>query len=85
MKTGRAIREVLSNSPVEFTQYFDHFFGLGFEEQPDYELLRGIFRERMKKEGWEYDWKFDWLDPPRESGSLIPEEYLVETRFIGRR
>lgn len=84
MKIGLAIREVLSKSPLEFTTYFDHFLGLQFEEQPDYELLRRIFRERMRKEGWNYDWKFDWLEAHREDGSLVPEEYVVDRRFIGR-
>lgn len=85
MKTGSALRELLAKSPVEFSTYFDHCFALGFEEKPDYELLKGVFRERMKEEAWEYDWKFDWLDPVRENGSLLPEEYKFHDKFVDKK
>ena len=37
----------------------------------------------MKREGWESDAQFDWVDPSLlEKGTLIPEEYVVDSRFV---
>ncbi len=78
MKSGRALRDLLSTTPPEFTAYFDHCLALAFEAKPDYSFLKKIFRERMEREGWDYDWKFDWIDGRLlEKGTLIHEEYAL--------
>ncbi len=79
IKTGNAFRDYLARSPSEFTTYFDHCHGLAFEEKPDHAMLKRVFRDRMEREGWEYDWKFDWMDGRfLEKGTLIPEEYTFD-------
>lgn len=79
MKTGGAFREYLARSPSEFATYFDHCRGLAFEEKPDYALLKRVFRDRMEREGWEYDLQFDWMDGrPLEKGTLISDEYVLD-------
>ena len=35
--------------PEEFLLYFDYCHGLGFDETPDYDYLRGLFSELMKR------------------------------------
>ena len=35
--------------PLPNSFYFDRVSGLGFDDKPIYELLRGIFREKMKE------------------------------------
>lgn len=78
MKEGKAMQNLLASSPPEFAEYFAHCRSLKMEDKPDYDLLRGIFRNRMKKDGWEYDWDFDWAS--KGKGTLIPEEYELNSR-----
>jgi hypothetical protein len=81
MKSGVPMDKLLKSSPPEFTQYFAHSRNLGFEDTPDYELLRSIFRGRMERETWEYDDHFDWLDRECLDGTLLPEEYRFDERL----
>jgi casein kinase 1 len=34
---------------------------LGFEEDPDYNYLRGLFKKVMEKNKLENDFEFDWV------------------------
>lgn len=80
MKEGKAMRDLLSRSPEEFSAYFDHCRGLAFDARPDYTLLKSIFRERMAKEGWTYDpMAYDWMGKTSlEYGTVEPGEYKFE-------
>ncbi|OBZ65276.1 Casein kinase I isoform epsilon [Grifola frondosa] len=80
---GKVMRELISRSPPEFSIYFNHCHSLRYEERPDYDLLRHAFGDRMEKEGWSYDWQFDWLDPSAlDAGILMPESYKTDERFV---
>jgi len=32
-----------------------------FEEKPDYNYLRGLFKQLMAKHSYEYDGMYDWI------------------------
>ena len=85
MKAGPALWKFMAetDTPVEFQKLFEHCLALRFEESPDYDMLRGLFRGRMAREGWSHDWKFDWMDPDLcEGGTLLPAEYEMDERFV---
>ena len=85
MKAGREFAEFLGGSIPEFRAYHAHCSGLSFGEKPDYAYLKALFRERMRIEGWAYDWKFDWEEGTSlEKGTLVPEEYVFDLRFVER-
>jgi hypothetical protein len=46
---------------VEFKLYFDHVKNLGFEDRPDYDYLRKLFRDLLFQKGFSYDYLFDWV------------------------
>eukprot|EP00834_Sanchytrium_tribonematis_P007205 NODE_619_length_5349_cov_0.609524.p1 type:complete len:302 gc:universal NODE_619_length_5349_cov_0.609524:3815-4720(+) len=46
--------------PKEFTVYLNYCKGLRFDDRPDYAYLRRLFRELFIKEGFSYDYIFDW-------------------------
>ncbi|KAI0323549.1 kinase-like protein [Cubamyces sp. BRFM 1775] len=74
---------LLAQSPPEFAAYHAHCTNLEYGQRPNYALLQGLFRERMRKEGWEYDTRFDWMDGGAlEKGTLLPEEYVVDIAFV---
>ncbi|KEH23945.1 casein kinase I-like protein [Medicago truncatula] len=64
--------EVLCKSyPSEFTSYFHYCRSLRFEDKPDYSYLKRLFRDLFIREGYQFDYVFDWtiLKYPQISGS----------------
>jgi len=47
---------------------------LDFFETPDYDYLRRLFANLMAKNGWEFDFNFDW------TGRMQVCDYAVCTR-----
>jgi hypothetical protein len=47
--------------PPEFASYLNYCRSLRFEDRPDYSHLRKMFKELLVKEGYEYDYAFDWV------------------------
>ncbi|KAH0905572.1 hypothetical protein HID58_037399 [Brassica napus] len=53
--------EVLCKSfPPEFTSYFLYVRSLRFEDKPDYSYLKRLFRDLFIREGYQFDYVFDW-------------------------
>ncbi|CAL1382929.1 unnamed protein product [Linum trigynum] len=53
--------EVLCKSyPSEFTSYFHYCRSLRFEDKPDYAYLKRLFRDLFVREGYQFDYIFDW-------------------------
>ncbi|KAI0763491.1 kinase-like domain-containing protein [Trametes elegans] len=82
IKAGTVFLEFLAKLPPEFSEYHAHVTGLPFGQQPNYELLRNLFRRRMREEGWEPDSEFDWAHSDLERGTLIPDEYVIDKKYV---
>ncbi|KAG5598150.1 hypothetical protein H5410_029520 [Solanum commersonii] len=53
--------EVLCKSyPSEFISYFQYCRSLRFEDKPDYSYLKRLFRDLFIREGYQFDYVFDW-------------------------
>ncbi|KAK1428416.1 hypothetical protein QVD17_17250 [Tagetes erecta] len=53
--------EVLCKSyPSEFISYFHYCRSLRFEDKPDYSYLKRLFRDLFIREGYQFDYIFDW-------------------------
>lgn len=46
--------------PSEFRSYFEHIRSLRFDDRPDYDFLKRLFRELFFRKGFSYDNMFDW-------------------------
>lgn len=46
--------------PNEFSIYLNYTRSLRFDDKPDYSYLRKIFRDLFVREGFQYDYVFDW-------------------------
>eukprot|EP00798_Chlamydomonas_sp_ICE-L_P017066 gene17066-23358_t len=46
--------------PMEFVTFFSYCRSLGFEDKPDFSYLRKMFRDLFAKEGYQWDYVFDW-------------------------
>ncbi|XP_069154850.1 casein kinase 1-like protein 11 isoform X3 [Solanum lycopersicum] len=64
--------EVLCKSyQSEFTSYFHYCRSLRFDDKPDYSYLKRLFRDLFIREGYQFDYVFDWttLKYPQISSS----------------
>lgn len=53
--------EVLCKSfPPEFMSYFHYCRSLRFDDKPDYSYLKRLFRDLFIREGYQFDYVFDW-------------------------
>lgn len=53
--------EVLCKTyPSEFVSYFHYCRSLRFEDKPDYSYLKRLFRDLFIREGFQFDYVFDW-------------------------
>jgi hypothetical protein len=56
---------------AEFRSYFDHVRSLHFDDRPDYDYLKRMFRELFFRKGFRYDNCYDW--DLSEQDRLVPE------------
>lgn len=48
------------SSPAEFSTYLNLCRSLRFDDKPDYSYLRQLFRNLFHRQGFSYDYVFDW-------------------------
>ncbi|XP_022873995.1 casein kinase 1-like protein 3 [Olea europaea var. sylvestris] len=59
-KLSTPIEMLCKSHPVEFASYFHYCHSLTFDQRPDYGFLKRLFRELFTREGYEFDYIFDW-------------------------
>ncbi|KAG6535787.1 hypothetical protein ZIOFF_000816 [Zingiber officinale] len=59
-KLSTPIEVLCKSHPVEFASYFHYCHSLTFEQRPDYGFLKRLFRDLFTREGYEFDYIFDW-------------------------
>lgn len=60
MKLGTTVEQLCRPIPVEFRDYLNYCRSLEFEQEPDYDLLKGFFTNLHEASSFERDGKFDW-------------------------
>lgn len=60
-KMGSPIEYLCRSYPPEFTAYLHYCRALRFDDKPDYGYIRKMFRELFLREGFTYDYLFDWV------------------------
>jgi len=59
-KMSTPIEELCKHFPSEFVTYLNYCRSLRFEERPDYAHLRRLLKDLFLREGYQYDFVFDW-------------------------
>eukprot|EP00002_Diphylleia_rotans_P009039 TRINITY_DN1904_c0_g3_i1.p1 TRINITY_DN1904_c0_g3~~TRINITY_DN1904_c0_g3_i1.p1 ORF type:complete len:337 (+),score=66.17 TRINITY_DN1904_c0_g3_i1:65-1075(+) len=59
-KMSTPIDVLCKGCPPEFASFMMYCRSLRFDEKPDYTYLRKIFRDAFVREGYTYDYVFDW-------------------------
>ncbi|XP_072981651.1 casein kinase 1-like protein 2 isoform X1 [Typha angustifolia] len=79
-KVATSIEALCRGYPTEFASYFHYCRSLRFDDKPDYSYLKRLFRDLFIREGFQFDYVFDWTilkyqqsqitnAPPRALGS----------------
>ncbi|RAL51129.1 hypothetical protein DM860_005485 [Cuscuta australis] len=59
-KVSTSIEVLCRGYPTEFASYFHYCRSLRFDDKPDYAYLKRIFRDLFIREGFQFDYIFDW-------------------------
>ncbi|KAF2285254.1 hypothetical protein GH714_039122 [Hevea brasiliensis] len=59
-KLSTPIEVLCKSHPVEFASYLHYCHSLTFDQRPDYGFLKRLFRDLFAREGYEFDYVFDW-------------------------
>uniref|UniRef100_A0A0C9RN82 non-specific serine/threonine protein kinase n=1 Tax=Wollemia nobilis TaxID=56998 RepID=A0A0C9RN82_9CONI len=81
-KVATPIEVLCKSYPSEFASYFHYCRSLRFDDKPDYAYLKRIFRDLFIREGFQFDYVFDWTilkyqqtqianAPPRPIGATV--------------
>ncbi|KAL3029077.1 hypothetical protein AAZX31_03G146100 [Glycine max] len=70
-KMSTSLEGLCKSYPSEFVSYFQYCRTLRFEDKPDYSYLKRLFRDLFIREGYQFDYVFDWtiLKYPQIGGS----------------
>lgn len=66
-KMSVPISKLCENLPAEFQSYLQYCRDLKFEDKPDYNYLRRMFKELYHRKGYHADFVFDWTADARDS------------------
>jgi casein kinase 1 len=59
-KVATSIDALCRGYPSEFASYFHYCRSLRFEDKPEYSYLKRLFRDLFIREGFQFDYVFDW-------------------------
>eukprot|EP00475_Leptophrys_vorax_P028129 TRINITY_DN4051_c0_g1_i1.p1 TRINITY_DN4051_c0_g1~~TRINITY_DN4051_c0_g1_i1.p1 ORF type:complete len:438 (-),score=20.98 TRINITY_DN4051_c0_g1_i1:479-1792(-) len=59
-KMSTPIEVLCKGYPTELASYFHYCRSLRFDDKPDYSYLKRLFRDLFIREGFQFDYVFDW-------------------------
>ncbi|AQK97759.1 Putative casein kinase family protein [Zea mays] len=59
-KVATSIEALCRGYPTEFASYFHYCRSLRFDDKPDCSYLKRLFRDLFIREGFQFDYVFDW-------------------------
>ncbi|KAG0182946.1 serine/threonine protein kinase [Apophysomyces sp. BC1021] len=68
--------------PSEFAIYLNYTRSLRFDDKPDYSYLRKLFRDLFVREGFQYDYVFDWTVLKVDKESLQGQQLLMHKSVV---
>jgi len=67
-KMSTPVEVLCKHFPTEFVTYLNYCRSLRFEDRPDYAYLRRLLKDLFFREGYQYDFVFDWTILNYQSG-----------------
>jgi casein kinase I family protein HRR25 len=76
-KMSTSLEDLCVGLPTEFCNYMNYVRNLRFDEKPDYSFVRKLFRDLFIRDGYHYDYVFDWtvkkMEKDGKQPSALPE------------
>jgi len=73
-KLSTPVEELCKGAPAEFATYQNYVRSLRFEEKPDYAYLRQLIRNLFHRQGFSYDYVFDWNTLKNDPTAAVTDE-----------
>jgi serine/threonine protein kinase len=85
-KIETKLEELCQGYPEEFATYLNYCRNLKFEDKPDYYYLRNLFRTLFQREGYKYDYIFDWMNSSATvTSNSLPPDTTTESNLPSNR
>ena len=81
-KLSTSIDSLCKSFAEEFTRYLEYCRSLKFEDKPDTQYLRKLYKDLFYRMGYEYDYVFDWMIK-KQSPFPAPKKGEEETEKKG--
>jgi len=85
IKNSTPIPILCEGIPEEFAIFLDSIRKLEFEEKPDYWYYRKLFRELFIREGYSYDYQYDWLQSQQQILPMIKALDIFKKELVPER
>ncbi|GIL54302.1 hypothetical protein Vafri_9875 [Volvox africanus] len=83
-KMSTPIEVLCKGYPMEFVTYFQYCRSLRFDDKPDYSYLRKMFRDLFAREGYQWDYVFDWtILKHQQSGTVARPAAAPRVENVG--
>ncbi|KAJ0989416.1 hypothetical protein J5N97_007772 [Dioscorea zingiberensis] len=80
-KLSTPIEALCKSHPVEFASYFHYCHSLTFDQRPDYGFLKRLFRDLFSREGYDFDYIFDWTILKYQQAQRTKPQPQIHPRF----
>lgn len=80
-KLATTIKSLCKGQHEEFAQYMEYVRNLKFEDRPDAQLLRKLFKDLFYRLGYEYDFVYDWM--VKKSSSTTADKKTIKEEEEG--
>ena len=74
-KIATTIEALCEGQPEEFVSFFKYCRALKFDEDPNYDLIKKLFKDLFIKKAFQLDYQYDWTLPPKmlKQGLPVPQ------------
>ena len=85
IKKGIESEKLFSELPKEFSDYLKYTKNLKFEENPDYNYLRGLFLNLLNKNNYKFDLEFSWLKNKKTKKTVTANNNNIIENYISEK
>ncbi|KAH0786865.1 Casein kinase I isoform delta-like protein [Histomonas meleagridis] len=85
-KIGTSIEMLCRGLPNEFSIFINEVRKLDFTDRPNYSMYRQMFRDLFIREGFVFDYQYDWCVTPQQNiqQKQIEEKVITEQKPVKR-
>ena len=83
-KIATSVSQLCQGLPQEFSIFLTNARRLDFSDRPNYEEYRDLFRQLFIRQGFQYDYQYDWVEDPRMTFtySLFPSTENIHQQSV---